>query len=386
MRILLSCLQSSKRHSLPAYEFWRSYFVEGCREVGIEYLEVPGVDWAEGLVYPPGSELDSWRARTWESVMDFVRRGRRPVDFFLCYLYPKQVDVTAIGQLKQMGIPAVNFFCDNFREFRRVPIEYQPFALHWVPELEAVRMYQNANLPYLHAPMPCWVPPSFRNPPKVESEPATFIGSADILRRDLLNRSLQKGADFVVRGPGWRSKSDYPVRDAVNSRSISKIVLNQLEVMQRHGMEGLITKLRDRLHPVRPPPLSPLRIRDCVWGAEYMRVTREAMVAIGVNRVPTARASNRRPLAYSRLRDIEAPMLGACYLAEWTEGLAALYEQGTEVEFYRTADELADKLAELTQDPERRGAMRHRAQRRALADHSVGRSIARVGARLGLSV
>ena len=57
MRVLLSCLQSQKRHPLPAYDFWRPYFVEGCREAGIECLEVPGVDWAEGVVYPPGANL-----------------------------------------------------------------------------------------------------------------------------------------------------------------------------------------------------------------------------------------------------------------------------------------------------------------------------------------
>src|SRR6266513_2305327 len=136
MRILLSCLQSLKRHPLPAYDFWRPYFVQGCEEAGIECAEVPGVDWAEGLIHPPGEDLEEWRARTWETVLAFVRKehGRHPILFFLSYLYPKQVDPTAIKELHRMGIPTVNFFCDNVREFDRVPPEYSPFALHWVPE------------------------------------------------------------------------------------------------------------------------------------------------------------------------------------------------------------------------------------------------------------
>jgi spore maturation protein CgeB len=77
-------------------------------------------------------------------------------------------------------------------------------------------------------------------------------------------------------------------------------------------------------------------------------------------------------------------MLGACYLTEWTEGLEHMYELGREIETYRTAEELTSKLSELCSDPPRRIAMRERAQRRALADHSVGRSIERIREHLGL--
>ena len=118
---------------------------------------------------------------------------------------------------------------------------------------------------------------------------------------------------------------------------------------------------------------------------EYIRITREAVVTIGVNRVPTARASDFNPVRYSRLRDIEAPMLGACYLTEWTQGLVEMYELGEDIEVYRTPDELGAKIAELKRDPTRRHRMRASAQRRALHDHSVLRSIGRIGRQLGLS-
>jgi spore maturation protein CgeB len=78
------------------------------------------------------------------------------------------------------------------------------------------------------------------------------------------------------------------------------------------------------------------------------------------------------------LRDIEAPMLGACYLTEWTEGLSRLYQLGTEVETYRTADELSAKLHDLTGDPSRRQSMRHAARRRALAEHSLTRTMSKI--------
>jgi spore maturation protein CgeB len=119
---------------------------------------------------------------------------------------------------------------------------------------------------------------------------------------------------------------------------------------------------------------------------EYLRISREAVVTIGVSRVSTTKASDRKPIVYSRLRDVEAPMLGACYLTEWTEDVAALYELGTEIETYRTAEELAAKLRDLQRDPMRRSAMRRLAQRRALDEHQIPRTLGKIQSLLGLPV
>ena len=77
-------------------------------------------------------------------------------------------------------------------------------------------------------------------------------------------------------------------------------------------------------------------------------------------------------------------MLGACYLTEWTEGLDELYDLGAEIETYRTPEEMVEKIAALQADPGRRAAMRCQAQRRALWQHSVARSVDAIGERLGV--
>jgi hypothetical protein len=387
MRILLSCLQSRKRHPIPAYDFWRTYFVRGLQEATHDVLEVPGVDWAEGLTYFRGPELEAWRARTWEATLDYVRHemARRPIDLFVSYLYPAQVDVAAIKELQRIGIPCVNFFCDSVREFRHVPKEFSPFALHWVPEFEALPLYRAAWLPHIHAPMPCWVPPALRSVPTGETEPPTFIGSADVLRRDLLARTIRAWADLVVRGPGWEQSTDQRASEPRNWPEPSQFLSNQLESVRRHGPGVLWRKLARRVHPLRPPPMAAGHTGPAVSADEYIRITREAMVTIGVNRVPTWKASDRHPIKYSRLRDIEAPMLGACYLTERTEGLSQLYELGNEIESYRTAEELGEKLTDLERRPEHRLHMRQRAQRRALREHSVAGSMDRISRQLGLS-
>jgi hypothetical protein len=356
--------------------------VEGCREAGIQCLEVPGLDWAEGLTYGPGEELTSWRDRAWHQLIDFVRKQGKRIDLFLSYLYPKQVDVSAIKDLSKLGIPSVNFFCDNVREFRVVPSEFSAFTLNWVPEYEAVRMYKDSGVGFLHLPMPCWIPTNLRNVPLVESERPTFIGSADILRRDLLGNAIAIGADLVIRGRGWSSNdaAEVSVR-----RSFAEIVLNQASEVRRNGAMGLGRKLMGKFSRRPPPAIPDERIIAAVSEQlEYFRITREAVVTIGINRVPTLRAGWRCPLSYSRLRDIEAPMLGACYLTERTKGLELMYESGHEIETYRTPEELRLKLSALVCDASRRLKMRQRAQEKALNELTVAKSLSRICSHLGL--
>ena len=301
----------------------------------------------------------------------------------LGYMYPNQVDSGAIAELQSMGIPCVNFFCDNVREFHSIPDQYRPFDLHWVPEFEALPMYKDAKLEYLHAPMPCWVPHELRNISHSEAEPPTFIGSADILRSNLLGHAIKIGADLVIRGAGWE-----PANTASSLKRPEngprKMLMNQVAMVRAHGAASLFRKLENFIFPLDQYPLNRDNVKTFTSRDEYVRITREAMVTIGVNRVPTARRSYRNPLAYSRLRDIEAPMLGACYLTEWTSGLAQLYDLGVEIESYKTAEELCFKISELKKDAPRRRSMRERAQRRALADHSIARSIERIRDRLGI--
>jgi len=371
---------------LPAYDYWRPIFVNALEEAGHEVLEVPQVDWAEGLTYPPGAELDAWRARTWDAVLAYVHweRGRGPVDLFIGYLYPGQIEPSAIHELQRRGTLCVNFFCDNVREFRRIPPEYRAFALHWVPEFEALPLYAKAGLDFVHAPMPFWVPRELRIPPEKETEPPTFVGSADVLRSDLLARALRVGADFVVRGRGWPPADDGRPQTSHPRLPLTESIAFRLSVARERGPGTLVRWAERRLRPVRPLPMPKSNIGEPCLGDEYYRVLRGAVVALGINRVPSLLASDRRPLAYSRLRDIEAPMLGACYLTEWTAGLERLYDLGQEIETYRTAEELTAKLGELRADPQRRMVMRARAQQRALGEHSVAQSIALIADRLGM--
>ena len=381
MRIFLSAQQALRRHAVPGYAFWEYYFKQGLAEAGHEVIETPGADWAEGLTPLEPAARTRWLGDTWTRTTEFLRaeHARKPVGLFLSYLFPDQVEPAAVAAIRALGIPCVNFFCDNVREFTRVPESYRGFDLHWVPEADARALYSTARLPFVYAPMPMWIPPALRTVPEQENTDVSFIGSHDPLREDLLGEAVARGLPLRLHGDGWQPGSP----GAPPPRSPGRTLSNQLAFLRTHGLRGFAMRATYQLHRRRPDGWIGPCWQPAVRDEDYFRTTRESQVVIGINRYPSFRHPFARPGRYSRLRDIEAPMLGACYLTEQAPGLADLYDPGTEIETYGDAAELVEKVAQLRRDPARRAALRRHGQRRALADHTLARSLQRIVAKLG---
>jgi hypothetical protein len=388
LRIFLCCQQDLRPHPLPAYRFWAEYFRQALTETGHVCLEAPGCDWAEGLLPLDPSALAAWRIRTWRQAGQWIREehARQPIDIFIGYLFPGQVLPSALAEIRSLGIPCVNFFCDNVREFRKIPAEFHSFDLHWVPEFKALPLYRHAALPVLHAPMPCWVPPRWRTavPANEETFPPGFVGTRDAQREQLFGAAFALGLTLDLRGTGWFEPAPAPTQ--LSSRGgLSARLGRQADFIRSQGWTAFVRKCLPEFDP-RPMcnPSFAAHTRPSPTGNDYWRVIRGSKICVGVNRYPSLRFPFDRPDTYSRLRDIEAPMAGACYLTEWTEGLDELYDLGTEIETYRTATELAGKVAELAADPRRRDRLRAAGQRRALTHHSIARTIERIANRLDL--
>ncbi len=386
LRIFLCCQQDLRPHAVPAYRFWAEYFRAAFAEAGHTCLEAPGCDWAEGLVALDDAAAEAWRVRTWNQALDWLRRehARQPIDFFLGYLFPRQVMPAAIAEIRALGIPCVNFFCDNVREFRRVPAEFHGFDLHWVPEHKALPLYALDRLPVLHAPMACWVPPTQRAPAPLGAGAVTFVGTRDEQRERLFAEAITRGLPVELRGSGWESPATAYASPPTRARNPVELLSRQVAFGLQYGCVALIRK---HTRALRQAPLDfdfAPHARPAPFGDAYWPALRESIVCLGVNRYPSPRFPFDRPDTYSRLRDIEAPMAGACYLTEWTEGLDLLYEPGVEIETYRDAEELCAQCDALTSDAPRRARLRLAGQRRALADHTIAKTIARVASRLGL--
>jgi Glycosyl transferases group 1 len=383
VRILLSFLQdfNDRPYAIPAYRFWTHYIKNGIEEAGMEWLEIPGLDWAAGLVpYEQEPALKVWKADTWEKTVDYVRENRNRFDVFLCYLYPKQIDVSAIKEIRKMGVPVVNFYCDHIREFFSPPDVLRVFDLMWVPEFEALPMYRSAKVGHIHLPMPVWVAPEYRIQAASENSSVSFIGSKDGLRATLLAGAIDGGLPLEIRGSGWGIQDSQP--PGVGATGFGQKIMNQLELIRQSGFRKMIVYNLKKLERSAEPAIPPQHILDKPSVEDYIRITRESKVTLGINRVPTYKRLDRNPLVYSRLRDLEAPMLGACYLTEHTDGLAGLYAIGEEIETYRNADELIRKCRELMNSDTKRKMLRLASQKRALAEHTIPMSLTKLKLRL----
>ena len=387
MRIFVIWLQAQKKHNVPGYDFWESYWKNGLTEAGHEWLEAPDVDWVEGLTYQD-ENLQKWRDDAWSKTLDVIRaeHAKQPIDICLSYLFPSQIITGAVREIQDLGIPCVNFFCDNFREYRNVPPEFYCFNLHWGPELEAFVRYKSVGLKYIFAPYPIWIPQDQRTCIHAENYGVSFIGSRDIHRTNLLAEAIRLGASPEIRGSGWEIQ-DKNITESVQVNGTQKInplqkAINQLDLISKEGIESLMWKLTYAIQPkISDQKFSPYtRNRPDAKG--YVTITQQSKVVLGINRYPSIRSPFWKPPTFIRLRDLEAPAMGACYLTEYSSGLEQWFELGKDIETYRTAEEMVEKIKELDKNPQKRQRMRYAAQQRVFSELMLDKTLSLINAAL----
>ncbi len=394
MHIFLSILQSPHRHPIPSYDFWWPYFKKGIEESTHSWVEGKGLDWAGGLLYGVDDpRLETWRQQTWSRAIDEIANchRQRSIDLFLSYLYPKQVSPEAVAQIQAMGIPCINFFCDNIREYHTIPDEFSVFDLNWVPEKAALTLYEQRGFPHIHLPMPMWVEPKLRTVSEKENYGVTFIGSKDAQREALFAEAIRLGADIELRGKGWGgSEAETEAEENISKASTQSIAQRPLPILlkrqyqfiQEQGVTAFWRKMTARLRKPQPDAIFEPFIQPAPSNAEYINMCQQCRIFLGVTRYPSFRYPFSKPNTYARLREIEAPMLGACYLTEWAEELEDLYEIGQEIETYRDAEEMVEKIKRLEADPALRRQLRISGQKRALNEHNIGHSLEKIIQRL----
>ncbi|HVS90630.1 MAG TPA: glycosyltransferase [Mucilaginibacter sp.] len=376
MRIFLSFLQSKKNYPIPSYSFWQYYIKNGIEEAGYEWSECPGADWALGLVPQNAEDLLRWKQDTWGKTVAWLKKN--PADIFLSYLYPSQVDLSAIREIQRMGIPCVNFFCDHVREFRTLPEEFGAFNNNWVPEYKAIKLYTDAGYPFINLPMPMWVEPKYRILREEVNQQITFIGSKDMQRVLLLERLVKQDPKIplAIYGAGWNGESNgaLPYENSPDYTLLKKIKFNK-DFIRSQGIAPFIRKIKYRNLTYNTSPALSSRTHRSPDFETYNELIAGSMISLGINRYESFHYPLYKPNSYSRLRDIEAPMLGACYLTEYTEGLEELYDIENEIMAYLDAEDLFIKIQQLQADPAKRKSLKINGQKKALGKHNIPSSL-----------
>ena len=379
MNIFLCCLQSDYDYPIPPYKYWRDNFKPSLEAMGHRVLEPEGLDFAEPFVHSTDKGwMKQYRARTSEEMLRQVREVHKSegIDLFFSYFYAFHVFPDAISEIGRLGIPTVNFFCDNLRQFHSVSDLVDRYTLNWVPEKEACVLYQRPGVAYVYLPMAA-SPAYYRAGAQAEIPQVTFIGSADGLRTRMLAEVFAGGLPLRVYGRGWVKEEppDSAPRDLWSSlkrilrqRRIS--VFQHSQRLRLYGITGELRHLARRSLGIELLKSFEYALNPSVSHEELLRLGANSAVLLGINRCPHPGYPLDAPLVYSRLRDIEGPMMGACYLTEYCADVAELYDIGNEIAVYRNADELLTESNRLLQDEPSRRKLRQLGQRAALSRHT----------------
>jgi hypothetical protein len=393
VNIFLCCFQADQDYPISPYKFWLENLRPTLQAMGHTVIEPAGVDLVVPFVHLDDKGwIERQRAITSDQLIQQVTRAhaQHGIDVFLSYFYTVQVQPEFITQVGRLGIPTVNFFCDNLREFHRVSELVDAFTLNWVPEKHAGALYRARRAPYVYLPMAA-DPNFYRTEPGEELNQVTFVGGVDGLRTRLIAEVLPTGLPLRVFGRRWKPEENGSSSTAGHKpqrfnirRRLRKSVSQHWDRLRYYGVRA---ELRHFMR--RGLGLSLLRgfesaLMGSVSQQELLHLGRNSAVFLGINRCPHPGYPLNAPLVYSRLRDIEGPMMGACYLTEYCEDLDDLYEVGREIAVYRNAEELVGEARRLLEDGAARARMRRLGHAAALARHTWERRFEVLFRTLGL--
>jgi hypothetical protein len=203
----------------------------------------------------------------------------------------------------------------------------------------------------------------------------------------LFEKVVDKAPDLplAIYGNGWQKNGNESTQQQTDSNyTLDKKILFNLNFIKEQGVIPYLRKTKYRNIDSELSSALITKTHGSPAFEDYNVLTAESMITLGVSRYPSFRFPLLKPDSYSRLRDIEAPMLGACYLTEWTEGIDELYDIENEIAVYRTVEELIEKAKELQADIGKRKKIKINGQKRALADHTIPQSLNKIKCSLGL--
>ena len=334
-------------------------------------------------------------------ILDDVRSRHQHygVDLFFCYLYPFQFQPNLFQELTQLGIPSLYFFCDNFAN-PEVASKYAPHCtLNWVPEINAIQQFEISKSNYIYLPMAA--NPKYNYPLKIqEAYDLSFFGTKNPYRRNILGSILAQGINLRLFGDGWySSERNYHQLEIEEKQLIKQLpkfgTQDKILRFLKYKQSALISFMKYGLKP-RKKSGEYLNL-----GIEYDNLFQDvayeypldfvkaneiyslSSITIGINDQfnPYLQNSN---VIYTKLRDFESTMAGACYLTQKTPDNTNFFEEGKEIMTYQSVEELIDKIKFLQKHDEIRNQLRNNAHQRALLEHTWTHRFKKAFAKLGL--
>jgi spore maturation protein CgeB len=389
MRIFCA-VRHSRRPEFFYGDLWSRNFYPALRELGHSIVEsqtdlLPTSGFMSVADRFTPEEMET-RAKATEEILGEVRSALQtgPVDLFLSYFYNSHFDPGGFGELRRLGVPSVNFYCNSMYQFRLVSEIAAKADFSWHAERDARGCYRAVGA------TPVWVQmgadPTIYRPIDgiVRSGKTCFVGQRYADRDRWAAAVAKAGISLDVYGPGWQR----PLEIGHTAPRV-RFHLGR-RVYSPGSIWSYAQSIRDSIASAGlAPGISRIARR---WS--YRHRTRSLMSFGGVNakgavpfqRIPSVFAKyevclnfsnvwadghpGSRLISHVRLRDFEAPMCRTCYLTGHTDEITECYKVGKEIDTYRSQEELVDKIRFYLAHPAQASQLREAGYRRAVSEHT----------------
>ena len=306
------------------------------------------------------------RPRVSEELLRQVRaaHAQKPIDLFLSYFYAAQVEPEVIRAISAMGITTANWYCNASYQFHLVEEIAPAYDYCLVPEKFRLDDYRRIGA----HPIYCQeaANPNIYKPYDLPQEyDVTFVGQKYGTRPMYICALLDAGIGARVWGPLWRQVGAREPLWRQGARRVKAMLLGR-EIPHRYEV------------PLERcgPPLS---------DDELVRMYSRSKISLGFSAVASLPNDGSPAIKQVRLRDFEAPMSGAFYMAEYFEELAEFFEPDQEIVCFMDREELVAKARYYLAHDDARERIRQAGLRRARNEHTWHKRFQMIFREIGLS-
>ena len=399
------------RHSIEPKLYygglWSGNFYPALRQLGHEIIEsqvdlLPASRFMQIASDFTSQEIEARTAIT-HQIIEEVRRAHneRPVHLFLSYFYNSHFDPAGFEEIRRMGIPTVNFYCNSIYQFELVSEIAAKVDYAWHAEKEARSLYLKIGA------NPVWVqmgadPEVYRPLPQQTVQPkACFVGQKYADRDRWLSALVNAQVPVDVFGPGWGANGVekvagapvQPARVLNRKQSPPGTLASYMEAFEENiraqglfgGLARTWRQLGHRRHTRKLSPLFSPIAKGAIPFQKIGSVFSSYEVILNFSNVWADGRPGSKLIPHVRLRDFEAPMSRTCYLTGYTDEIAEFYDLKKEIDTYRSPEELVDKARFYLSHPAEAERLREAGYRRALNDHTWKRRFEKLFNEIGLS-
>jgi spore maturation protein CgeB len=276
---------------------------------------------------------------------------QKKIDVFFSYFYSAFVDSETICKIRQMGIVAVNWFCNASYQFHLISDIASSYDYCLVPEKFRLEDYRHtgANPIYFQEAAN---PTIYRSYDLPKTYDVAFVGAEYGDRAAYIKNLIKHGLDVRVWGPGWRSL-------------VPPTQLKRYLLFRMRRVKNIITGHKKLVSPTLPH----LICGDPLSDDDMVKMYSMSKISLGFTKVGQTHLSDQ-PIKQVRLRDFEAPMSGAFYLVEHCDELEQFFIPNQEVVCFSDKNELIEKARYYLKHESEREKIRRAGQKRAQEEHS----------------